>query len=71
MEPWKDSKFIVSDLFQSDGILYVVVLSDFTFWSENIYEIETWCKTNLAKIKGMTVELYSEESLTLFYLKWS
>lgn len=71
MEEWKNSKFVVSDLFQPDGILYIVVLSDFKFWIDHIDELKEWCKVNHSKIKGMTVELYSEESLTLFYLKWS
>lgn len=71
MEEWKKSKFVVTDLFQFDGIMYVVVLSDFNFWANEIDELEDWCSQHNAKVKGMTVEIYNEETLTLFYLKWS
>ena len=65
-------RFIVADteVSQDLGVPFIVILSDFHFWTEYADELSDWCNKNPAKIEGMTVSIYNEPTLTAFILKW-
>lgn len=50
---------------------WIVVLSDISFWAENMDALDAWCQQNGCDIQGLTVEIPTEHLLTLFQLKWS
>ena len=66
-------RFVVADSEVSKelGVPFIVVLSDFTYWSEHADELQTWCDNNNASIVGTTLNIYNEKTLTAFCLKWS
>jgi len=70
MAEYKSSRFVVVDPDLGFGTR-TIVLSDIGFWTEHVDQLHRWCLTNCATQKGMTVELSSDETLTLFILKWS
>ena len=70
MAEFKSARFVVvsPDLGFDPGL---VVLSDLEFWIDRLGDLETWCQLHGAVRKGPTVEIPSDEILTLFALKWS
>lgn len=70
---WKKQRFVVVPPTLLDGIPFgpVVLMCDFKFWSENADECAEWCQQHQCRIKGMTIEMPNEETLTLFSLRWS
>ena len=70
---WKTSRFVIApDYIVADlDTLHLIVLSDFGFWSEHVDQLLEWCQTHGAKISGMTVEIPTDELLSMFVLRWS
>lgn len=66
-------KFIVVDraVSQDFGVSFIVILSNYHYWTEYADELTTWCNQNNAKIEGMTVNIYDEPTLTAFCLRWA
>jgi hypothetical protein len=71
MQDWKDRRFVVADraLGFEDT---VVVLTDYRYWANHVDELIEWCRaTPGITNEGMTVVCQTEQSLTLFLLRWS
>lgn len=71
---WKSRKFILApsySLSEEYNTRHLVVLTDIGFWAEHAEKLKEWCKEHKAVTKGMTVELKTDEQLTLFCLRWS
>lgn len=69
MADYKSSRFVVVDPVLGFGSR-TIVLADMYFWVKHHDALEEWCQLHTATIKGMTVELQSDEDLTLFTLRW-
>jgi hypothetical protein len=50
---------------------HIVLLTNVMFWSEQYDNLGTWCEEHHAEVKGMTVNIPSDEVLTLFCLRWT
>lgn len=69
---WKIRKFIIAESYMfDDPNSTTVILTDISFWAQNIDELVKWCATYGGVISGMTVNFQSKASLTLFLLKWT
>jgi hypothetical protein len=68
---WKKERFIIADQTDYGYDTIIIVLCDITFWSDHIDDLIFWCRENNAITAGMTVELRSQEQLTLFCLRWA
>lgn len=66
-------KFVVADREVSKelGVPFIVILSDFMFWTDHAEELQTWCDNNNASIVGTTLNIHDEKTLTAFCLRWS
>ena len=78
LESWSNSKFIIidwldkdDDLLNTSGNNKLVVLTDFSFWTERIEELDNWCLDNGCRRKGMTVEFDTDDQLLMFCLRWT
>ncbi len=49
----------------------IIFLSDYKFWAERENELREWCKKHACVFKGMTVQFFDDNTLTLFVLAWS
>ena len=49
----------------------LIILSDFGYWADHEAELVTWCNRNNAIRTGMTVELATDQDLSMFILRWS
>ena len=67
------SRFVVADIEVSKdlGVPFIVVLSDFMYWTDHSEELQAWCDQNNASIAGVTVNIYDEPTLTAFCLRWA
>ena len=70
MAEYKSARFVVAGDDLGFGTR-LIVLSDFRFWIDNMDQLHAWCQLHGATKKGATVELPSDETLTLFVLQWS
>lgn len=61
---------IVVQKTDNDG--YTILLSDYLYWAKYYDELTDWCNLHDARINmaGMVVTVDSEETLTLFLLRW-
>lgn len=69
-EGWKLSKFVVGPVGMF-GCSHVIVLTDIEYWNNNYDELAIWCDDNNCVQQGMTVDIPTDETLTLFCLKWA
>ena len=70
MAGFKNKKFVIAP----DDLGFtptMIVLTDFTFWTNNYTELGDWCGAHQCRLSGMTVDIPDEKTLTLFCLKWS
>ena len=70
MAGYKSRRFAIADDDLGFGSR-LVVLTDLGFWVKNQERLQDWCQMHGATQKGMTVELPSDNTLTLFVLQWS
>lgn len=70
MAEYKAGRFVVADPSLGFGTR-LVVLSDFKFWADRLEALEAWCQLHGAVQKGATVEIPTDEALTLFILQWT
>jgi len=70
MAEYKAGRFVVADPILGFGSR-LIVLSDFNFWIDRLEELEAWCQLHGAVRKGTTVEIPTDEVLTVFLLQWS
>jgi hypothetical protein len=68
---WKSNRFILAEFELLGTPDLLVVLTDLTFWANNVDELLDWCNQYGARVKGMTVEFDTNEQLTMFCLRWS
>ena len=66
-------RFVVADTKVSKelGVPFIVILSDFMYWTDHSEELRAWCDKNNASIVGTTVNIYDEPTLTAFCLRWT
>ena len=67
---YKSRRFVIADDDLGFGSR-LVVLTDLGFWVKNQERLQDWCQLHGATQTGMTVELPSDNTLTLFVLQWS
>ncbi len=67
---WKTQKFIVADRTDHGYNNIIIILCDIWYWTEHIDDLIVWCQKHDAKQAGMTVELRTQEQLTMFLLRW-
>lgn len=68
---WKNQRFVVADNIIIGYSEIVIILCDITFWNNNYNALAEWCDAHGVKLAGMTVELDTQEQLTLFCLRWA
>ena len=49
---------------------HMIVLTDIGFWAENTDSLIEWCKLHACEMRGMTVDIPDDHTLTLFCLRW-
>ena len=67
---WKTQKFIVADRTEHGYDSIIIILCDIWYWTEHIDDLIVWCQKHNAITAGMTVELRTQEQLTMFLLRW-
>jgi hypothetical protein len=67
---WKDNRFVIAPTELTDNER-LVILTDITYWTNNIDELNHWCNDRDAVVSGMTVTFGSERTLLEFVLKWT
>lgn len=67
---WKTNRFVVVPSGYADK-QQIIILTDNQYWSERYAELDAWCEIHGAISVGMTVDIPSDEILTLFCLKWT
>ena len=68
---WKKNRFIVAPSILMHENVHIVVLTDFAYWTDRIDELEVWCNRYNCTIQGMTVNIPTDDLLTVFCLQWS
>ena len=69
---WKTNRFIVAESALHDYVDgYLVILTDFAFWTLEIDNLTEWCYNNKCKQEGMTVLIPTDKTLMMFILRWS
>lgn len=75
MQDFKRNRFVVAPNYIANGLKpmygHLIVLSDIGYWADNIDELIAWCKETGCTQKGMTVDVPTDQLLTLFCLRWS
>lgn len=76
MHDFKKNRFIVTPHYISNGLPepvygHLVVLSDVGYWAANVDDLIVWCGETGCKLQGMTIDVPTDELLTLFCLRWS
>ena len=67
---WKTEKFIVTDQTDHGYENIIIILCDITYWLDHVDDLVVWCQRHGAKQAGITVELRTQEQLTMFLLRW-
>lgn len=75
MQDFKDRKFVIAPSYISRGLPeptygHLVVMTDFSFWHDNFDDLMFWCADHDCQVKGMTIDIPNDETLTLFCLRW-
>ena len=68
---WKKNKFILADKDLTDTDKHVIVLTNVSYWVDQVDALVDWCMANKARTQGMTVEIDDDKTLTHFILRWS
>ena len=75
MQDYKNRRFVVAPNYIAHGLKptygHLIVLSDLGYWSEHIDALVAWCAEHGCMHKGMTVDIPTDQLLTLFCLRWS
>lgn len=72
MQEFKENKFTIASWAAPSGVKHLVVLGrPFDFWIEQYENLIEWAAANQCVVAGMTVEIPTDEALTLFCLKWN
>lgn len=75
MQDFKNRRFVIAPNYISHGLKpvfgHLIVLSDFSYWTEHIDDLLVWCGEHDCTVKGMTVDVPTDATLTLFCLRWS
>lgn len=70
---WKKQRFVLADkaMFPELTPKHLVILTDVSYFTDHIEEFQAWCEQHKCNTVGMTVEIPTDELLTLFTLRWS
>jgi hypothetical protein len=76
MQDFKNRRFMVAPSYISRELPepvygHMIVLTDFSYWTEHIDDLLLWCGEHDCTVKGMTVDIPNDPTLTLFCLRWS
>jgi hypothetical protein len=66
---WRGKRFVMLEhaLFGR----WTMILTDYTFWADELEALHEWCDDYGANPSGMVVEFPDEQTLTLFALRWA
>ena len=66
-------RFVVvePEVCESLSIPFIVMLADIGFWVDHYDALREWCEQHNCRPMGMTVELFDEQTLTAFALRWT
>ncbi len=76
MKPFKENKFVVFDhsdeLFEFDDTKYKyrVIFGDISYWHDHHDNIKDWCRQNECRLVGISIDIPTDDLLTLFRLRW-
>ena len=68
---WKKNRFIIAPFEIMHNNDHIVVLTDIAFWSNKSDELISWCNQYNCTMQGMTVNIPTDDLLTVFCLQWS
>lgn len=71
---WKENRFIIAPDYVKepyDGRTHIIVLTDIHFWALNTDQLTDWCQQHGCEVKGMTVEIPTDDLLTAFCIRWA
>lgn len=71
LSDWRQYKFIriiTDDI--NVKCYHLIVLTDISFWAENVDALKEWCDEHECTTSGMTVQIPTDELYTLFCLRW-
>jgi hypothetical protein len=68
---WRGRKFVVCDEPDMFPGQIIVILANFSYWTDHYDELGDWCRNHDVTLAGMTVTLRTQEQMTLFALRWS
>ena len=69
---WKSNKFVryAGDEFNARCV-HLIILTDLSFWTSHLEELDEWCDDTGCTVQGSTVEIPSDELYTAFCLRWA
>jgi hypothetical protein len=67
---WKVNRFVVVPPEHNNSSRHLIVLTDIPFWTKHADQLDEWCWLHDCVLQGMTVEIPSDPTLTLFHLQW-
>jgi len=70
-EDWRNHRYIVTPQHLLDQQEILIIMTDVNFWAEHVDQCIAWCYNHNCEIKGMTITIPDEATLTLFALRWS
>ena len=68
---WKTQRFVVADQTVHGYDNVIIVLCDIAYWTDYYDELSIWCNEHNARLAGVTIELHTQEQLTMFLLRWA
>ena len=76
MQDYKNRRFVVAPNYIGRGLDppvygHIVLLTDIGYWADNIDDLIAWCSEHKCMHQGMTVDIPTDQLLTLFCLRWS
>jgi len=71
LDQWKKQRVVVVDSELSNLSGYLVLLTDYVYWADNIEILVEWCRINGGDIKGSTVLFDDSQQLSAFMLRWA
>lgn len=72
-QSWKDNRFVIAPeyLRLDEETQHFIILTDIGYWANHADVLEEWCRNYGCTIKGMTVEIPTDDLLTAFCARWA
>ena len=69
MKEYKNNRFVIAPQEITNQI--TAVLCDIEYWYDHHDKLEDWCLEHSCTMKGMTVDIPNDRTLTMWMLRWS